>query len=433
MGSQALLADRYELNRLIGQGRRKRVYHAHDSRLDRDVALARFDAAHIRINTRNVIQWEAQLMSRLGHHPNIVTVYDAHWEGNDTYLVTEYMREGELQEYCQRIWDAGGKVPLDQGIRIADEICQALAHVHDSGFIHCDVAPSNVWLDEAKRACLGDFDSAVPLSDPIPIKGETDETTASFQAPEHAAGLAVDQRSDLYSLGGVLHYLLTKRPPRPKPRLRELEAAAPQPLVELLRRLLARDPRARPESALAVHGALEALRVEQPAQTVRALVALGEGAQTEFKSSMFAVCEPKPEIPHQDQQRALPREVVKTVAAFMNTSGGALLIGVRDDGEVLGIEPDIAELGKDATRDKWELRLKNRLKSDVGADALHCVRISYELCNARTVALLTVSPRSKETWVVDGGKEAFFVRLANSSEQLTGSALVSYVREHWPA
>ena len=140
---------------------------------------------------------------------------------------------------------------------------------------------------------------------------------------------------------------------------------------------------------------------------------------------MHHVREPKAGPTHGEQQKALRKEVTKTVAAFMNTSGGTLLIGVADDGDVVGIERDVEELGKMATRDKWEQRLKSCLKTALAADAFQHVRISYALHDDKTVALVSVQSRSKETWLMEGQFEEFYVRLANSSEKLTGSSLVS--------
>jgi hypothetical protein len=89
-------------------------------------------------------------------------------------------------------------------------------------------------------------------------------------------------------------------------------------------------------------------------------------------------------------------------------------------------------IGWKPNRDGWELAFRDVVKKYLGADALAHVRLGYEEADDRLVALVHVAPRPRETWLREGGTDQFYVRLANSSEPLSGRRLVSYIRERWP-
>jgi hypothetical protein len=419
---EAVFAGRYELRRLLGQGERKRVYHAWDLRLERDVALA---LLHLPSGEREAVETEVRTVARLGQHPNIVTLYDADWRDGQAFVVTEYMPGGDLADHCRRCWDGGRPMALPEALALADDLCLALIHVHHAGLVHADVSPGNVWLDGAGRSSLGDFDHAVEAGTPTDVHS-LDAGGKLFRAPETAAGEPIDERADLYGLGAVLRFTLSMDGRSPSP-------GVPPALGALLGRLVDPDPERRPQSAIAVHAQIAAARGGETPRRLAALREHGESAEVEFKSSLRTPYGDMGTRSPKEARAVVERAAAKAVAAFLNSStGGTLVVGVGDDGTVLGLEPDMESIGWKPNRDGWELAFRDVIKKYLGADALAHVRLDYEEAEGRLVALVHVSPRPRETWLRDGRTDELYVRLANSSEPLSGRRLVSYIRERWP-
>ncbi len=207
----ALAGGRYRVRRLLGEGVRKRVYLARDTRLDRDVAIAFIRTAGLDENGRAAVMAEARAVARLSDHPRIVPVHDSGEENGVPYIVSQYMAGGTLSGRLLRTTDH--RMPIDDALRFVEQICQALEHAHAHGIVHRDVKPENVWLTEDGFAKLGDFGLARTLGRPeASLEGIT-VGTALYMSPEQALGRHLDARSDLYSLGASLYELLTGRPP----------------------------------------------------------------------------------------------------------------------------------------------------------------------------------------------------------------------------
>jgi serine/threonine protein kinase len=199
-------------------------------------------------------------------------------------------------------------------------------------------------LDDRHVAHLGDFDSAITTtgaSDLRPI------TTGSFASPEELEGRSLDVRCDLFSLGGVLYVVATgARRPADLALLRSRRPDLPSAFGDLLASLLSPSPDDRPPDAESVLVQLDEVR---HASNVGALVAAGESDSIEFKSSLHHPYGPlppgmEPARARKEVQKGLRKSVTKTIAAFLNTGGGTLLIGVDDSGTMLGIEPDFPYL-----------------------------------------------------------------------------------------
>ena len=110
---------RYQVKRFLGEGGKKKVFLAHDTTLDRDVAFAQIKTEGLDDTSRSRIQREAQAMGRLGSHPHIVTVFDLGEEGVQPYMVTEIMGGGEVEALIE---DAPNHLlPLEQAVKIAEE------------------------------------------------------------------------------------------------------------------------------------------------------------------------------------------------------------------------------------------------------------------------------------------------------------------------
>ncbi len=211
MNPSAFAAGRYEVRRLLGEGSRKRVYLAHDKRLDREVALAVIRTEGLDDAARARVQREAQAMARLGDHPHIVTVHDIGDDGGQPYIVSQLMAGGDVAVLVGAAPER--RLALGRALAIAEQVCAALEHAHTHGVLHRDVKPSNVWLTRDGTAKLGDFGLAASLDRSRITMPGTLLGTASYLAPEQALGQTGDVRSDLYAVGAMLYEMLTGRPP----------------------------------------------------------------------------------------------------------------------------------------------------------------------------------------------------------------------------
>ncbi|HVE95010.1 MAG TPA: AAA family ATPase [Acidimicrobiales bacterium] len=202
---------RYKVERLIGEGARKRVYAATDTRLAREVALAVVKTEGLDGPGRERIAREARAMAKLGDHPHIVTVFDVGDEDDQPFIVSQLMPGGSVAELLERAPDH--RVPVDEALQIALEVARALDHAHGHGVVHRDLKPANVWRAADGTVLLGDFGLAATGDEArLTVDGLVVGTVA-YLAPEQAVGRAPDARSDLYSLGALLYELLTGRPP----------------------------------------------------------------------------------------------------------------------------------------------------------------------------------------------------------------------------
>jgi serine/threonine protein kinase/class 3 adenylate cyclase len=269
----AAIADgRYEVERFLGKGARKRVFLARDTRLDRRVAIALVDLAGLDEMGLTRARREAEAMARLSESQHIVTVFDTGEEDGNLYLVTEYMSRGELSAFRDEA--EGGRLPINEVLRIGIEVARGLEHAHSQGVVHRDLKPQNIWLGPDGSAKLGDFGLAVAADrSRLTVEGSM-IGTVSYMPPEQALGTPAEARSDIYSLGAVLYELLCGAPPfsgddataiisqhvsSPPIAPSWHRADVPKPLDRLILRMLAKSPDERPESATEVREALEVI------------------------------------------------------------------------------------------------------------------------------------------------------------------------------
>ena len=263
---------RYQVKQFLGEDGKKKVYLAHDSLLDREVAFVLIKTEGLDEAGRSRIQREAQAMGRLGSHQYIVTVFDLGQEQDQPYMVTELMGGGDVEGLIEKAGDH--RLPLEQAIKIAQETCRGLEFAHGRGIVHRDLKPGNIWLTQDGTAKIGDFDLAVAL-DRLRLTTEGMMVgTVSYMPPEQAMGGDVTPHSDLYSLGAMLYEMVTGRPPflgddtvaiigqhinTPPVSPTWHNGQCPRPLEALIMRLLAKNPSERPESATDVLSALDAI------------------------------------------------------------------------------------------------------------------------------------------------------------------------------
>ncbi|MEA2428857.1 MAG: eukaryotic-like serine/threonine-protein kinase, partial [Thermoleophilaceae bacterium] len=276
---------RYVIQSFLGEGGRKRVYLAHDTALDRDVALATVKTAGLDAHGRTRVTREAQAMARLGDHPHVVTVHDIGEEQGEPYIVSQFMAGGAVEDLLEQAPER--RLDLDTALRVAAGICSALEHAHRNGIVHRDLKPANVWLTGDGTAKLGDFGLAFSLDNARVTRSGAIVGTAAYMAPEQALGHQPDAQSDLYSLGAMLYEMATGHPPFEGDDVVSVisqhanaEPVAPswhvpdvpEDLERLILDLLRKAPGDRPQGAAEVGRRIEAVR-----QTLAAAAARSDG------------------------------------------------------------------------------------------------------------------------------------------------------------
>jgi len=195
----------YEILEKLGEGGMGVVYRAHDTKLDRDVAI-KFLPTHLSTDPEAEKRFihEAQAASSI-EHANICTIHeiDETNEGETFIVMPRY--EGELlSDYNEK-----GRMPLEDSLSIVERIAGALAEAHDHGIVHRDVKPANIIIDPNGRPILLDFGLA-KLSERTKLTRDgTTVGTVAYMAPEQAAGREVDSRTDMFSLGVILYEMVT--------------------------------------------------------------------------------------------------------------------------------------------------------------------------------------------------------------------------------
>ncbi len=286
---------RYKVVRFLGEGGRKRVYLAEDTRLTREVAVSVFKAEGVDETALIRARREAEAMGKLGDHPNIVTIYDFGEEDGGLFLVSQYMSGGDLSGMLSQAPDR--RLAIAEVARISTEIARGLEHAHANGVIHRDLKPQNVWLSPDGTAKLGDFGLALAADrSRLTVDGAMVGTVA-YMPPEQGLGRPADERSDLYSLGAVMYELICGVPP-----FTGGDAAAiisqhvstvpvgpswhrsdlPTALERLVLKLLAKTPDERFQSATETREALQAIEsasgvAPAPAEGTVALERLTDG------------------------------------------------------------------------------------------------------------------------------------------------------------
>jgi eukaryotic-like serine/threonine-protein kinase len=265
-----LIADRFELEELVGSGGMSTVFRARDLQLDRRVAIKILHERYVE-DPEYVERFrrEARAVAKLSH-PNIVTVIDRGDDGGRQYIVFEHVEGENLKELVTRTGRMSPRRALELVIPVAD----GLAFAHEHGLVHRDVKPQNVLLSSEGEVKVTDFGIARSLD----VEHGVTQTgtvlgTSEYLAPEQASGDPVSPATDEYSLGVVLWELLTGEVPftgenfvavalrhvnEPPPRLREQRPDLPPRLAAAVERALAKDPAHRFPSMAALAAELRA-------------------------------------------------------------------------------------------------------------------------------------------------------------------------------
>jgi serine/threonine protein kinase len=283
------LGGRYQIQSLIGQGGMASVYKAYDPNLHRAVAI-KVIHPHLSNNQEFFRRFEEEATA-VAHlrHPNIVQMYDFNHDGDQYYMVMEFVMGETLQTRLRRLNTSGRHLGIKETVNFTAEICDAAYYAHQRGMIHRDIKPANIMLDVNGRAILMDFGIAR-------IVGASQHTatgavlgTAMYMSPEQIQGLHTDARADIYSIGVTLFEMLSGKPPfeadsamtlmmmhlnDPVPDLLEFQPNTPHELIEITNKALAKNRDERWQSANEMASALRNL----PDQTQKPQTAIPKPA-----------------------------------------------------------------------------------------------------------------------------------------------------------
>ncbi|KPI23225.1 serine/threonine protein kinase [Actinobacteria bacterium OK074] len=292
---RTLVGGRYRLLDLLGSGGMAAVHLAHDTVLDRQVAIK---TLHTELGRepafRERFRREAQAVAKLTH-PNIVSVFDTGEDvpsdgGSATdgsivlgvtslpvpYIVMEYVEGRPLAALLDEDVRRRGAMPVGRALEITADVLAALEISHETGLVHRDIKPGNVMVTRRGTAKVMDFGIARALQSGVTSMTQTGMVvgTPQYLSPEQALGRAVDERSDLYSVGVMLFQLVTGRLPfdadsalalayahvqEEPPAASAVNRALPPGVDALIARALKKNPNERFPSAEAMRA--ECLRV----------------------------------------------------------------------------------------------------------------------------------------------------------------------------
>ncbi|MEV0964649.1 protein kinase [Streptomyces sp. NPDC049910] len=271
-----VIAGRYELSTVIGQGGMGQVWTGYDQRLDRRVAVKLLRPDHMAPATaaeemRRRFVRECRVTAQVTH-PGLVTVHDAGSDGDDLYLVMQYVEGADLADHLAE----HDPYPWEWAVSVAAQLCSVLGAVHAVPIVHRDLKPRNVMVKPDGTVTVLDLGVASVIDTDTTRLTHTGSPIGSpaYMAPEQAMGGAVGPATDLYALGVLLHELLSGNVPfagstalgvlhrhlyEPPLPVRQLRPEIPEPLEALVLRMLAKDPQRRPSGAQEVYDALRPL------------------------------------------------------------------------------------------------------------------------------------------------------------------------------
>ncbi len=273
----------YEIESVLGKGAMGMVYLARDRRIGRRVALKtvqvqqQFDDESEANEFYQRLQREAEVCGAM-QHPNIVTLYEPGYENNViSFLATEWVEGESLRDRLKR----SKPLPLDDALRIGEDILRGLTYAHAKGVIHRDIKPANILLTSDGQAKIADFGIARPAGSTLTQVGSM-LGTPNYMSPEQVKCSDVTARSDLFSVGVVMYELLTGVKPfsapdvsgilrnvveKDPPLASEVNVDVPENVARMVARLLPKAPEERFANAHEALREVQALRGTTPTPT----------------------------------------------------------------------------------------------------------------------------------------------------------------------
>ena len=270
--------DRYQIIKTLGEGGMANVYLAHDTYLDRNVAVKvlRGDLANDEKFVRR-FQREALSATSLSH-PNIVEIYDVGEDDGQYYIVMEYVDGKTLKQVLKQ----RGHLSVTEVVDIMLQVTDGMAHAHDAYIIHRDIKPQNIMILSNGMIKITDFGVAIALNSTQLTQTNSVMGTVHYIPPEQANGKGSTIRSDIYSMGIMMYELLTgflpykgdnaveialKHLREPLPSVRKFDPTIPQSIENVIIKATAKNPKNRYKDAREMHDdlktALDASRVDE--------------------------------------------------------------------------------------------------------------------------------------------------------------------------
>lgn len=416
---------------------------AYDQTHGRHVSIVFIEPADLTPDAIRTLEREVEVAMSLNDCDQVLTVYETGTERGSPFLVREPTNGQNLRDMLSPLSPA---LDPETCRRIALTIARGLDAMHTAGLLHRDVRPENIVFGPDGDCFLSGLANAASF-ETRNFRSPFMVTPSEYASPEALAGGPIDGRSDLYSLGVTLLEMLHQNPgtsARDDASAGDGDFAAvsqesrgstiasavePSQLLSIAERLTNAEPENRFHSATAAVSALGTVLPEAELD-IEAIALVGEGSSVEFKSSlMYSHGLDIPPDHRFDKKALLEATVLKTIAAFLNTQGGTLLIGVADDGGITGIENDFEGFTRNKSRDQWHLHLKDLMNSRISpTESTTAVDVQFhETELGLTVAGLRVPRWSAPVWLRDGDEDRFFTRVGPSTHELKGASISGFI------
>lgn len=347
-----LILGSYVIRDELGEGGMGKVYRAYHQRMKREVALKVLPPRLTgNPDALRRFEREVEVAAQLSH-PNVVSAYDAGVDGDQHYLICEYVSGQTLRELVEE----NGPLPIAEALDCVRQAVEGLAYAHQQGVIHRDISPNNIMLSRDGTAKVLDLGLARSASDDGATRNPEQLTatdavmgTASYMAPEQALNTHdADHRADIYSLGCTLFYLLTGRPPyagetmmqkivahreAPIPEPSSIRSDIPEELSRVFRRMVAKRAEDRFQSMEEVLAALDEIpfpdRESDKPDTIKSVVVVGESgfdkAAEPYENSRTFSPAVDTEAPPATTNRGGKRTAGIAIALGALLAGGALM------------------------------------------------------------------------------------------------------------
>lgn len=279
-----VLANRYEIKKVLGAGGMGVVYRAFDRQLDEVVAIKTLKPEAVAQDSKSLERFKEEIrLARRITHRNVVRTHDLGEVDGVYYITMEFVEGANLKDLIRK----RGRLPVGVALTVGKQLCRALEVAHDAGVIHRDIKPQNIVVDAGGFLKVMDFGIARRTEGrPMGEEGLTAVGTAigtpEYMAPEQLLGEDLDPRVDLYATGAVLFECVTGRNLFTAPSVmalmakhleevpedpRSLNPEVPEALAQLILKAVAKKRAERWASAAAMHQALEEVRTEDTVVT----------------------------------------------------------------------------------------------------------------------------------------------------------------------
>lgn len=263
---------KYQVIERLGRGGMADVYKAYQPGLERYVAI-KVMHSHLSEDGDFITRFQREAKAVAGlRHPNIVQVFDFDTQGDNHYMVMEYVEGGQsLKEVLAGLSMRGQRLPLGITLSIVEKLADALDYAHSRDMIHRDIKPANVLMPTMNNPLLSDFGIARLLDQSGLTASGAMIGTPAYMSPEQGRGEQADTRSDIYALGIMLYEMLVGQPPYdadtpygvilkhindPLISPRMLDASVPEAVEQIVLKALAKDPYERYDAAGRMRDAL---------------------------------------------------------------------------------------------------------------------------------------------------------------------------------